>query len=166
MSVHFERQLELAVEAAGGEETLQEGVEEPLVELVVDSPSVDGLGHEGLQRRPRDLIRRDVLPTLRRNDRCSESLRSDTDTEEQAGETDSNLRRIIQPGVHSVTGRAQIRLSELVLLRPAERSVTQALLDDGVEPGQEEVQASSFVWRLREKTDIMSDEGTTTNASG
>ncbi len=66
MSVHFERQLELAVEAAGGEETLQEGVEQPLVELVIDASSVDGLSHQRPQRRPRDLIRRDVLPALRR----------------------------------------------------------------------------------------------------
>ena len=64
MSVHLEGELELAVEAAGGEEAVQEGVEQPLVELVIDAPAVDGLSHQRLQGRPRDLIWRDVLTTL------------------------------------------------------------------------------------------------------
>ncbi len=78
---------------------------------------------------------------------------------------DSNLRCIVQPGVHRVAGRAQIRLSELVLLRPAERSVAQALLDDGVEPGQEEVQTSSFVRSLREERQMNKPAISTTDTS-
>ena len=65
MSVDLQCQLELAVEAAGGEDAVQEGVEQPLVELVVDAAAVDGLSHQGLQRRPGDLVGGDVLTTLR-----------------------------------------------------------------------------------------------------
>lgn len=41
-------QLKLTVETPGGEEPLQERVEQTLVELVVHAPAVDGLGHQGL----------------------------------------------------------------------------------------------------------------------
>lgn len=65
MSVHLAGQLELAVEASLGEDALQEGDEETLVEFVVDAAAVDGLGHQGLQGRPGDLVWCDILPTLR-----------------------------------------------------------------------------------------------------
>lgn len=64
VSVHLEGKLELAVKAAGGEEAVQEGVEQPLVKLVVDAAAVDGLSHQRLQGCPRDLVWRDVLTTL------------------------------------------------------------------------------------------------------
>ena len=41
----------------------------------------------------------------------------------------------VDPGIDGVASTAQIRFIELVLLGPAERSVTQTLLYDGVEPG-------------------------------
>lgn len=65
MSVDLAGQLELAVEASLGEDAFQEGDEETLVKLVVDAAAVDGLGHQGLQSRPGDLVRRNVLTTLR-----------------------------------------------------------------------------------------------------
>jgi hypothetical protein len=55
--VNLARQLEFTVEAAGGEQPLQEGVEQTLVELIVHPPTIDGLRHQGLQGRPWDLIR-------------------------------------------------------------------------------------------------------------
>lgn len=57
-------QLEFTIETLRCEQTLQESVEQTLVKLIVHSPTVDGLGHQGLQCGPRDLIRRDVLPPL------------------------------------------------------------------------------------------------------
>ena len=57
-------QLKFTVKAPGGEQTLQESVEQPLVEFVVHPPTVDGLRHQGLERRPGDLVWRDVLPSL------------------------------------------------------------------------------------------------------
>lgn len=41
MSVNFESQFELAVKASLGEDAVQEGVEQPLVKLVVDPTSID-----------------------------------------------------------------------------------------------------------------------------
>lgn len=63
----------------------------------------------------------------------------------------AHLSGVVQPGVDGVTGRAQVRLSELVLLGPAQGGVAQALLDDGVEPGQQEVEAGALVWSLQSK---------------
>lgn len=57
-------QLKFTVETPGGEETLQESVEQALVELIVHPAAVDGLSHQGLERRPGDLVWRDVLPSL------------------------------------------------------------------------------------------------------
>lgn len=65
MSVDLAGQLELAVEASLGEDALKEGDEETLVKLVVDAAAVDGLSHQGLQSRPGDLVRCDILTTLR-----------------------------------------------------------------------------------------------------
>lgn len=58
-------QLELTVETPGGEQALQEGVEQTLVELVVHPAAIDGLGHQGLERGPGNLVWRDVLSPLR-----------------------------------------------------------------------------------------------------
>lgn len=49
VAIHLAGQLELAVKALGGEETLQEGVEQALVKLVVHAATIDGLSHQGLQ---------------------------------------------------------------------------------------------------------------------
>lgn len=55
----------------------------------------------------------------------------------------------VHPGIQHVTGHFEVRLSELVLLGPPEGSVAHALLDDGMEPSQKEVQASSLVGGLK-----------------
>lgn len=65
----------------------------------------------------------------------------------------TDLSGVVQPGVHGVACRAQVRLSELVLLGPAQRGIAQTLLDDGVEPGQQEVEAGTLVGRLQRMTD-------------
>lgn len=64
MSIHLTSQLEFAVKAQSGEETLEESVQQPLVKLVVDTASVNRLGHQSLQSRPRDLVGRDILTAL------------------------------------------------------------------------------------------------------
>lgn len=60
----------------------------------------------------------------------------------------SNLSSVIQPGVNSVTGGPEVRLAKLVFLGPAQRCVTQALLNDCVEPGQQEVETRTLVGGL------------------
>lgn len=60
----------------------------------------------------------------------------------------THLSGVVQPGVHGVAGGAQVRLSKLVLLGPAERGVAETLLDDCVEPGQQEVETGTLVWSL------------------
>lgn len=55
---------------------------------------------------------------------------------------------VIYPRVQGVAGDSEIRLCEFVMLRPSERRVPQPLLDDGVEPGQQEVQAGTLSWWL------------------
>ena len=65
MPVNLAGQLELTVETPGGEQALQEGVEQTLVELVVHPAAIDGLGHQGLERGPGNLVWRDVLSPLR-----------------------------------------------------------------------------------------------------
>ena len=55
----------------------------------------------------------------------------------------------VHPGIQHVTGHSEVRLSELIFLGPPEGSVAHALLDDGMEPSQKEVQASSFVGCLK-----------------
>lgn len=50
----------------------------------------------------------------------------------------------VNPGVQGVAGHPQVGLVEFVVLGPAERDVAQPLLDDGMEPGQEEVETGSL----------------------
>ena len=64
------------------------------------------------------------------------------------------LGGVVQPGVHRVTGRAQVGLPELVLLGPAQGGVAQALLDDGVEPGQQEVETRTLIGSLTEQQGV------------
>lgn len=56
-----------------------------------------------------------------------------------------HLSNTFQPSVQCIARHLEVRLVELVLLGPPLRSVSQPLLDDGMEPGQQEVQASSLV---------------------
>lgn len=159
LSVHLQSQFELAVEASLGEDAIQEGDEEPLVELVVDAAAVDGLGHEGLEGGPGDLIWSDVLTTLRvriKTEQVKPSLSLSCEVLSAVNRRRviaANLGGVVQPGVNRVTSRAEVGLSELVFLGPAERRVPQALLDDRMEPGQQEVEASSLVGGLQRKDD-------------
>ena len=64
VSVYTLHETEVRVEALDSEETVHEGVEEPLVKVVVNSSSVDALREEGTQGTPRDLVRGKVCSTL------------------------------------------------------------------------------------------------------
>ena len=55
------------------------------------------------------------------------------------------LRDTVQPCVQSVTPHSQVRLVKLVFLGPAEWRIPEPLLDDGVEPGQEEIESGPLV---------------------
>ena len=55
------------------------------------------------------------------------------------------LRDAVQPRVQSVTPHSQVRLVKLVFLGPAEWRIPEPLLDDGVEPGQEEIESGPLV---------------------
>lgn len=57
----------------------------------------------------------------------------------------ADLSNTLQPCVQGIASHLQIRLVELVFLGPALWGISQPLLDDGMEPGQQEVQASSLV---------------------
>lgn len=48
MPVNLAGQLKFTVETLRREKPLQESVEQTLVELIVHSPAVDGLSHQGL----------------------------------------------------------------------------------------------------------------------
>lgn len=60
----------------------------------------------------------------------------------------THLSHTFQPRVQSIAGHLEVRLVKLVLLGPALRRIAKPLLDDGVEPSQQEVQASSLVGLL------------------
>ena len=74
MSVNFESQFELAVEATLGENAVQEGVEQTLVKLIVNAAAVDGLSHQSFQSRPGDLVWCDVLTTLCVEAKCKKVI--------------------------------------------------------------------------------------------
>ena len=59
-----------------------------------------------------------------------------------------DLSGVVQPGVDRVAGGAQVGLSKLVLLGPAQWGVAETLLDYGVEPGQQEVEPGTLVGSL------------------
>lgn len=64
----------------------------------------------------------------------------------------SNLSSVIQPGINSITSRAEVRLSKLILLGPAQRCIAQSFLDDGMEPSQQEIETGTLIgslWRHR-----------------
>lgn len=65
----------------------------------------------------------------------------------------------LQPSVQCVTTHSKIRLIELVLLSPSEWSVAQPLLDDGMEPGQQEVEPGSLMRLLTHPRGWDSAEG-------
>ena len=71
-----------------------------------------------------------------------------TSTTQNTAYSSPYLRDTVQPRVEGVTAHAQVRLVELVFLGPAERRVAEPLLDDGVEPGQQEVQPGPLVGLL------------------
>ena len=50
-----------------------------------------------------------------------------------------------QPSIESVASHTQIRLVEFVFLGPAERGIAKSFLNDGMEPGQKEVEPGSLV---------------------
>ena len=54
----------------------------------------------------------------------------------------------VHPDVDGVEGAAEVGLVELVVLGPAERDVAEALLGDGVQPGEQEVEAGALHGRL------------------
>lgn len=60
----------------------------------------------------------------------------------------SNLSSVIQPGVNGVAGRAEVRLSKLIFLGPAQWCIAQTLLNDCMEPSQQEVETSTLVGSL------------------
>lgn len=78
--------------------------------------------------------------------------------------TTAYLCHSLQPCVQCVTAHSEIRLIELVLLSPSEWSIAQPLLDDGMEPSQQEVEPGSLVrllahprgWYSAECTDEVS----------
>ena len=92
-----------------------------LIEVVVDLAAVDTLRHQRLNGVPWHLLWRQVGATQ---------------------------RHAVHPDVERVARAAQVRLVELVALAPAERRVAEAFLHDGVEPGEQEVEARALVRRL------------------
>lgn len=66
MPINLASQFEFTVKTQGGEEALQETVQQALVKLIIDAAPINGLSHQSLQSRPRDLIGRDILTTLHR----------------------------------------------------------------------------------------------------
>ena len=63
----------------------------------------------------------------------------------------THLCHFLHPSVNSITCHLQVGVIELVLLGPAQRSIPQPLLNDGVEPGQQEVQPSPLSGLLLEE---------------
>lgn len=47
--INLASQLKFTIETLRREQTLQESVEQTLVKLIVHAPTIDGLGHQGLQ---------------------------------------------------------------------------------------------------------------------
>ena len=64
LAVDAAHEGEVRLEALLREEPVDEGVEQALVEVVVDPPSVDALGEQGTESAPRDLVGRKVGATL------------------------------------------------------------------------------------------------------
>ena len=64
ISVDALHEGKVRVETLDGEESVHKRVEKSLVEIVVDSTSVDTLREEGPQGTPGDLVRRQVGTTL------------------------------------------------------------------------------------------------------
>lgn len=60
----------------------------------------------------------------------------------------SNLSSVIQPGVNCVTSWAEVWLSKLIFLGPAQRSIAQTLLDHSMEPSQQEIETSTLIGSL------------------
>lgn len=66
MPINLASQFEFTVKTQGGEEALQESVQQALVKFIINATSINCLSHQSLQSRPWDLIRRDILTTLER----------------------------------------------------------------------------------------------------
>jgi len=60
----------------------------------------------------------------------------------------SYLSSVVQPSIHGVAGRAEVRLSKLIFLGPAQWGIAQTLLNDCVEPSEQEVETSTLVGSL------------------
>ena len=93
---------------------VHEGVEDLIIELVVDFTSKDRLRYESAKRVPRNLVWIDV---------------------------GSVLVHAVEPLVDAVQGASLVTFIEFVDLRPANRSVSDTLLDYRIEPRDQEVKA-------------------------
>ena len=65
----------------------------------------------------------------------------------------SYLCNRVQPSIQGVKTNSKIRFSEFISLGPSEGWVTETFLDDGMQPGQKEVQTSTLTWCLVTKQD-------------
>jgi len=98
-----------------------EGLENHDVEVIVNAAPVETLGDEGTECLPGDLFR---------------------------GNVGSAECQAVEPLVYCVQGAPEVCLVELVSLGPPDGGVPEALRDDGVEPGQQEVQSHPFLGGL------------------
>lgn len=105
-------QPEIRVVALRSEELVHERVQNLVVEFVVNLAAEDGLRDECAESIPRDLVRVYICAVL---------------------------THAVEPFVDAVKRAPLIALIELVGLRPANRRVPDSLLDDRVEPGDQEV---------------------------
>ena len=91
---------------------VHEGIHNSLVEIAVDSTTVDRLLDERTDRVPRNGCGIDIRATL--------------------GDT-------VEPSVYRGERRCHVGVVEVVRLAPSEWGVSQTLLHDGMEPSEEEV---------------------------
>ena len=158
VSVDALHERKVRVETPDGEESVHKGVEKSLVEIVVDSTSVDTLREKGPQGTPGDLVWRQVGTTLWGGhtvyfslDLCPQrgihvaKVNYTPQYNRSRPTYIQYLRDTVQPCVQSVTPHSQVRLVKLVFLGPAEWRIPEPLLDDGVEPGQEEIESGPLV---------------------
>lgn len=58
---------------------------------------------------------------------------------------------VVQPCIHCITCRSQIRFTKFIFFWPPKRSISQTLLNDGMKPSKEEVESSTLIGWLRRR---------------
>lgn len=139
------------------EQLVHKSSQQTLVKFIVNLASVDALSQQSTEGIPWDLLWRQIGSALGRHIYSDFEPYKISKYQLLIGYTHHG--DTVNPSVQGITSTSQIRLIEFILLGPTQGDITKTLLEDGMEPGQQEVQSSPLIGSSAHATSRNSAEG-------